>query len=160
MNTDTLIDDASRPTRAVTLGGLERWGSVTTAAALMLYGVSAGARRPESDSRSPRRRSRIAGWPADGRQRWTPRLHRDARETRARSPAMAGSVVHESVRLERPVAEVYSFWRRFENLPRFMDHLHEVIDTGDGRSHWSRQRAQAACWSSGMPRSSTKSRTR
>ena len=32
--------------------------------------------------------------------------------------------------------EVYSFWRNFENLPRFMRHLDSVQDLGDGRSRW------------------------
>ena len=33
--------------------------------------------------------------------------------------------------------EVYSFWRNFQNLPRFMRHLESVEDLGDGRSHWT-----------------------
>ena len=32
--------------------------------------------------------------------------------------------------------EVYEFWRKFENLPRFMRHLESVEDLGGGRSHW------------------------
>jgi uncharacterized membrane protein len=47
-----------------------------------------------------------------------------------------GVHVRESVRLEVPVAEVYGFWRRLENLPRFMTHLNQVTETLDGRSHW------------------------
>lgn len=35
-----------------------------------------------------------------------------------------------------PPEEVYNFWRRFENLPRFMRHVESVTDLGDGRSHW------------------------
>ena len=35
-----------------------------------------------------------------------------------------------------PPDEVYSFWRKFENLPRFMRHLDAVHDMGEGRSHW------------------------
>ena len=38
--------------------------------------------------------------------------------------------------VNRPPNEVYSFWRNFENLPRFMRHLESVVDLGDGRSHW------------------------
>ena len=38
--------------------------------------------------------------------------------------------------VNRTPEEVYSFWRNFENLPRFMRHLHSVVDLGDGRSHW------------------------
>jgi uncharacterized membrane protein len=47
-----------------------------------------------------------------------------------------GVHVRESVRLEKPVAEVYRFWRNLEHLPRFMSHLKRVTDLGNGRSHW------------------------
>lgn len=33
-------------------------------------------------------------------------------------------------------AEVYRFWRRLENLPRFMPHLASVASGDDRRSHW------------------------
>jgi uncharacterized membrane protein len=135
MHTDMWIEDAPRSTRAVTLGGLERWGSVTTAAALMLYGVT--RRSPAGIglalAATPLAYRGLAG-------RWPPQLtgrHRESEDTRAALAGDRGFVVHESVRLELPVAEVYRFWRRLENLPRFMDHLHQVIDTGNGRSHWS-----------------------
>jgi uncharacterized membrane protein len=38
--------------------------------------------------------------------------------------------------VNRPPDEVYTFWRNFQNLPRFMRHLESVEDLGDGRSHW------------------------
>jgi uncharacterized membrane protein len=38
--------------------------------------------------------------------------------------------------VNRSPEEVYTFWRRFENLPRFMKHLESVNDLGNGRSHW------------------------
>jgi len=38
--------------------------------------------------------------------------------------------------VNRPLEEVYNFWRNFQNLPRFMKHLESVEDLGDGRSHW------------------------
>jgi uncharacterized membrane protein len=38
--------------------------------------------------------------------------------------------------VNRAPEEVYSFWRSFENLPRFMRHLESVEDRADGRSHW------------------------
>ena len=41
-----------------------------------------------------------------------------------------------SVTVNRPVADVYAFWRNFENFPQFMRHLVTVTDIGDGRSHW------------------------
>ena len=66
--------------------------------------------------------------------------------------------VRESIRLEVPLADVYRFWRRLENLPRFMTHLDRVTETSDGKSHWVA--AGPPGWpSSGTPRSSTRSRT-
>ena len=41
-----------------------------------------------------------------------------------------------SVTVRKPIAEVYAFWRDFENFPQFMRHLETVTDIGDGRSHW------------------------
>lgn len=48
-----------------------------------------------------------------------------------------GMHVLESVRVELPAAEVYDFWRRLENLPRFMRHLEAVTpEPGTAKSHW------------------------
>jgi uncharacterized membrane protein len=47
-----------------------------------------------------------------------------------------GTKVEETVTINRPVVEVYRFWRNFENLPRFMDHLEEVTVIDETRSHW------------------------
>lgn len=47
-----------------------------------------------------------------------------------------GTKVEQSVTINRPVVEVYRFWRDFENLPRFMDHLEAVTVIDDTRSHW------------------------
>jgi uncharacterized membrane protein len=44
--------------------------------------------------------------------------------------------VRESIRLEVPLAEVFRFWRRLENLPRFMTHLERVTESSGGKSHW------------------------
>ncbi|HJU89899.1 MAG TPA: SRPBCC family protein [Gemmatimonadaceae bacterium] len=44
--------------------------------------------------------------------------------------------VARAVTVNRPVEEVYEFWRNFENLPRFMKHLESVQDLGGGRSRW------------------------
>jgi uncharacterized membrane protein len=57
-------------------------------------------------------------------------------ETREALSADRGVHVRETVRIERPVAELYRFWRQLDNLPRFMKHLERVTDLGGGRSHW------------------------
>ncbi len=47
-----------------------------------------------------------------------------------------GIHVTETVTIQRPVAQIYQFWRDFSNLPRVMHHL-ETVDTLDQRrSHW------------------------
>jgi uncharacterized membrane protein len=50
--------------------------------------------------------------------------------------AANGLRIRKSVTVNRPVEEVYGFWRNFENLPQFMRHLDSVRNTGEGRSHW------------------------
>lgn len=44
--------------------------------------------------------------------------------------------VRRGITVNRPTDEVYRFWRDLENLPRFMQHLESVTETGGGRSHW------------------------
>jgi uncharacterized membrane protein len=44
--------------------------------------------------------------------------------------------VKRAVTIRKSREELYSFWRNFENLPRFMYHLEEVRVLGSGRSHW------------------------
>jgi uncharacterized membrane protein len=38
--------------------------------------------------------------------------------------------------VNRPRLEVYRFWRKLSNLPLFMEHLKEVKEIDDKRSHW------------------------
>ncbi len=57
-----------------------------------------------------------------------------------RGPATAvraghGFKVEESVLVNRPAAELYRYWRNFENLGRFMQNLQSVTVHGN-RSHW------------------------
>jgi uncharacterized membrane protein len=44
--------------------------------------------------------------------------------------------VERSVTIEKPRAELFAFWRNFENLPRFMEHLVSVRVDSSTRSHW------------------------
>lgn len=47
-----------------------------------------------------------------------------------------GISLSESFIVERPREEVYAFWRKLENLPRFMKHLASVEQEGRKRSRW------------------------
>lgn len=68
--------------------------------------------------------------------RWPAGVTFREQDTRQALSGDGGILVNESVRLERPIEEVYRFWRRLENLPTFMSHLIRVTETDDGRSHW------------------------
>ena len=62
------------------------------------------------------------------------RLSRPGRS--ARSRVHRGVRVEQVVTVNRPIEEVYRFWRNFENLPRFMQHLESVRVLDDRRSRW------------------------
>jgi uncharacterized membrane protein len=44
--------------------------------------------------------------------------------------------VSKTITVDKPVGEIYRFWRNLENLPRVMGHLESVRELPDGRSHW------------------------
>ena len=111
----------------------ENWLALGTGALLLIVGAS---RRSVSGaclaaSSLPLLYRGITGrWPTVSNG------HAHPDSTRAALGGEQGVHVRESVRLELPVADVYRFWRRLENLPRLMTHLHRVTETADGRSHW------------------------
>jgi uncharacterized membrane protein len=47
-----------------------------------------------------------------------------------------GVKVERSLTINKPAAELYRFWRKFDQLPRFMHHLEDVRELGGNRSHW------------------------
>lgn len=65
-----------------------------------------------------------------------------ARREQAASPVAsvgrgAGIKVERASVIARPADELYAFWRDFENLPRFMDHLESVTVLTPERSRWT-----------------------
>jgi uncharacterized membrane protein len=63
--------------------------------------------------------------------------HRDDVTSRAATVNARKAVkVERSVTIEKPRAELFAFWRDFENLPRFMEHLVSVRVESPTRSRW------------------------
>jgi len=66
----------------------------------------------------------------------------DTTETSRRSPfsksnLFTGKVhVTKALTINKSQAELYEFWRNFENLPIFMRHLESVTTTDEKTSHW------------------------
>lgn len=52
------------------------------------------------------------------------------------SPQTGKINVQRSVTINKSQAELYAFWRNFENLPQFMNHLEAVTTLDEKRSHW------------------------
>lgn len=114
-------------------GTIERVAAFTTATAVMAYGLS---RRNFpgvclAAAATPLAYRGLAGtWPRTGNGR-APR-----EVTRAALSGARGIHVRESVRLEKPIDEVYRFWSNLENLPKFTNYLESITDLGNRRSRW------------------------
>jgi len=51
--------------------------------------------------------------------------------------AAAAVPVRAVVTIDRPASEIYTLWRAFENLPRFMTHVRSVEVRDNRKSHWT-----------------------
>jgi uncharacterized membrane protein len=65
-----------------------------------------------------------------------------ARRAQVASPVASvaggeGIKVERSIVIDRSAQELYAFWRDFENLPRFMEHLESVTVLTPQRSRWT-----------------------
>ncbi len=115
----------------------ERWASIAAGTAMALYGLA---------------RRKPAGWVLAGFGAWLVQrgtsahcytydllgisTAESASDTRRALGGRAGINVEESVTINRPVDELYRFWRHLENLPRFMTHLESVERITDTLSRW------------------------
>ena len=122
------MDTALRP--SFPLRDATNWLALGGGALLLLVGASrrsAGGACLAVSSAPMLYRGITGHWPGVGRSR---------DDTRSALAGRAGIHVREAIRLERPIDEVYRFWRRLENLPRVMTHLDSVTETSDVHSHW------------------------
>jgi uncharacterized membrane protein len=133
-------EEASAPSGSVNVGQYERWASAIGGGALALYGVTRGSlggialalvgaalvQRGVSGHCNLYEAMNFSSAGDEGLRN----------SENVSVPAERGTKVEHSVTINRPAAELYSFWRNFENLPRFMNHLESVKRFGDERSHW------------------------
>lgn len=45
--------------------------------------------------------------------------------------------LHSSVKINKPRAELYAYWRNLENLPNFMSHIKHIKEVDKKRSKWT-----------------------
>jgi uncharacterized membrane protein len=113
---------------------IQQWAMLATAAAMLGYGISRRSRSGVvlAAAAVPLAYRGVMGqWPLGGGER-----RAADGDTRTALAGERGTYVRESIRLERPVGEVYRFWRQLEHLPQFMTHLVRVVELDNGRSHW------------------------
>jgi uncharacterized membrane protein len=63
-------------------------------------------------------------------------LNRDGSEPRRATMSTRSVRVEQVTTINKPIEQVYAFWRNFENLPRFMRHLVGVEQLDNRRSKW------------------------
>ena len=140
MNMELTFPEDAREARARTnqnISDIERWASLAAGAGFALYGLS---------------RLRSNGWlyalvgglllrrgataHCDVYEALGVNTAGTADDTRAALRGARGVNVLESVTINRPIEELYRFWRNLENLPQFMRHLESVDKVTDTISHW------------------------
>ena len=119
------------------VGTIERWLSVAAGGALAAYGLS---RRSLRGALLTLPAGALLYRGVTGRSPLYRALGINTANPN-RSPAASvghgeGVKVERSVTITRPPDELYRFWRNFENLPRFMDHLESVEVIDERRSRW------------------------
>ncbi|MNK82881.1 Polyketide cyclase / dehydrase and lipid transport [compost metagenome] len=62
--------------------------------------------------------------------------NRTLRDLLGWGPEGKGITLQKTLTVNAPIDQVYAFWNRPENFPRFMRHIREVRNLGEGRSHW------------------------
>lgn len=123
------MDMDIQPKKKINVGQNERLISVVSGAALLLWAL----RRP---SRLLLPLSLSGGYMLYRGLTGTCTFYEVLDIDRAGQNGKAGIKVDRAMTINRPRAEVYAFWRDFENLPRFMQHLESVRVTGERQSHW------------------------
>ena len=124
-----------RPRRNIS--DVERWTSIAAGVGLALYGI---ARR----SRGALGLAVVGGLlvrrgatgHCDVYQGLDLNTASPSQDTRKALGGRRGNHVEEAVTVNKPAAELYQFWRRLENLPRFMQHLESVEQVSDTVTRW------------------------
>lgn len=146
MADEQFSDVLERPESRVNVGQTERWLSVAAGSALAAYGLKrhdvrggvaalAGAvflyrgATGHCDVYQALGVNHVGG-------HGTGEIADRGSHTRRQLGGARGIHVEESITLNVPLPDVYRFWRNFENLPRFMQHLDSVADREEGISHW------------------------
>jgi uncharacterized membrane protein len=121
----------------INVGDYERIGSVITGSVFTLYGLT-------RKSWLTRPLALIGGYLVQRGMSGTCALYQAFNINTARQGGNTNATLHanraikvkRAVTINKPVAELYSYWRNLENLPQIMEHLESVTVKDDKTSHW------------------------
>jgi uncharacterized membrane protein len=126
------------PVRRKNLGLVERWASILAGAALVGYGMKkrSGGRALAAILGGDMVLCGLTGHSRLYNALGLGRSRERGTGRGASIPYEQGIRIDETVRIDKPREELYSFWRNIENLPRFMRHVQSVTRIDEKRSHW------------------------
>jgi uncharacterized membrane protein len=116
------------------LSEVERWASIIAGAGLLLFAVR--QRRGTGVMAGALGASLIARGSSGHCPVYAAANLSTRHDMRDALSGPRGVLVHKTMVINRPVEDVYRFWRDLSNLPRCMQHLESVTPLGNGRSHW------------------------
>jgi uncharacterized membrane protein len=122
----------------VNVADVERWASAIGGAALTAYGIKQLKERSPAGAMIAAAGSVLIYRGATGHCAMyeAAGIHTARADTRNALSGSRGVHVEESFTINRRPDELYSFWRKFEQLPSFMAHLVSVTQLDERRSHW------------------------
>jgi uncharacterized membrane protein len=120
-----------RRTHGKNVGTIERWGSAIGGAALAAYGL-------KHRSLGGAALALLGGGLVyRGIKGYCPCYQVLDIDTSREGEATQLIEVEKAITIDKSPAELYRFWRHFENLPRFMAHLKSVQRLDHRRLHWA-----------------------
>ena len=139
-NSDALLQrqQANKRKSSINVGEIERLASAMAGGALAFYGLR---QRTLGGLCLTLAGTALIHRGVSGHCNTYEALGLSTNDTRSIS-SVTGEEVARDVHVEKAIAidkspeELFSFWREFQNLPKFMKHLESVTCTGLNRSHW------------------------
>ena len=125
------------PSDTVNVPDFERWASVIGGGMIAIYGFTRGTRQGALLTLMG---GGLVWRGVQGHSRLYEGLHvRRFAGDGSEANAVSGRAIHveRTVTIERPISELWRFWRQLENLPRVMKHLESVLPLGGNRFHWT-----------------------
>lgn len=62
--------------------------------------------------------------------------NRELRDVVGAGDGARAVVFDKTIHIQAPIEDVFALWSDYEKFPRFMTHIREVRDLGNGKSHW------------------------